>query len=239
MELDGGNRNDVVDPDVTGSHEEFWTFSQVSQWGSHWPYSNNDRLNYVRTIVITTRSIGLKNRYQPRMVHFAQMLLWRFYLKENDVNSSPPKEIIPLAYESAAQLLETRSFRDQVAGQIPGPETAGKQNEFKLHFNLVVTLDFNIRIHHPSEYITEFVTSQFDSKHLALAECIIADSFLCPCCLVHQPRRIAEGAVIMAAGMLNSPGVVRPKCVKAISFIRDMKCFYQQSLHGHIKPGSR
>jgi cyclin C len=167
------------------------------------------------------------------MVHFAQMLLWRFYLKEPDLKNFPAKEIIPLAYESAAQLLETRSSREQVAGQIPGPDLAGKGSEFKTHFKIVMALDYNVRIHHPSEFMAEFVTAQFDSKHLALAECIIADSFLCPCCLVHQPRRIAEGAVIMAAGMLNSPGVVRPKSVKAISFIRDMKCFYQQSLNGH------
>jgi hypothetical protein len=44
-----GETADLEDPETTGSHEEFWTFSQVSQWGSFWPYSDNDHLNTVRT----------------------------------------------------------------------------------------------------------------------------------------------------------------------------------------------
>jgi hypothetical protein len=85
-----------------------------------------------------------------------------------------------------------------------------------------------MKIDHPSEYVKFYITSQFTQKHFELAEMIISDSFLCPACLVHQPQRIAEGAAIMAAGMMNTPGSVRPKTVQVISFIRDMKCLYEQ-----------
>ena len=30
------------EPDVPGSHDEFWVFSPVSQWGSKWVYSDHD-----------------------------------------------------------------------------------------------------------------------------------------------------------------------------------------------------
>jgi cyclin C len=224
---------DAPDPEGIGSHEEFWTFSQVSQWGSHWPYIDNDHLNSVRAAVVQCRQIGLTQKIYPRLVHYAQMLIWRFYLKEKDLTVYSPREIIPLAYESAAQLLDRPSCRDQVARglvHLPASDGPGKQTEFKKHFHLILALEFEIRIHHPSEYLKYYITSQFTPRHLELAETIIADSFLCPCCLVHQPQRIAEGAAMMAAGMMGAPGIVRPKSVRAISFIRDMRCFYEQSL---------
>jgi cyclin C len=221
--------------EATGSHEEFWTFSQVSQWGSHWVYSSNEYLNQVRQAVISTRMMGIRSRCAPRMVHYAQILLWRFYLKEDDHNKYPQREIIPLAFDAAAQLLELRSVREQIALNLPGgPDPPRPTSDFQQqHFRLVLALDFNIRIQHPSEFLKLFITPQFSGKQLELAECIISDSFLCPCCLVHAPAAIAEGAAIMAAGMTNCPGVVRPKTNKAISFIRDMKCFYEQSMSGY------
>lgn len=222
---------DPTDPEATGSHEEFWVFSQVSQWGAHWKYSSNEHLNNIRNIVIKTRSLGIMNNYPPRMVHFAQMLLWRFYIKES-ISNYNYTEIIPLAFESAAQLLETRSPRDHIVETLrANGDGVKRMSEFQQHFNLVIELDFNIRIHHPSEYLPQFITPQFKEYQYQLAECIIADSYLCPCCLVHRPNRIAEGAAIMAAGMTNSPTAVIPKSVKAISFIQDMKCFYQQSIN--------
>jgi hypothetical protein len=36
----------------------------------------------------------------------------------------------------------------------------------------------------------------------------------------------------MAAGMTNSPGAVRPKTMRVLGFIRDMKLFYEQGLNG-------
>jgi cyclin C len=142
------------------------------------------------------------------------------------------RDVILLAYESACHLLDRPSCRDILSRSLPpsGPEPPAKLTEFKKHFHLVDALDFEIRIHHPSEYLKYYITTQFNQRQLEIAEAIISDSFLCPCCLVHQPHRIAEGAAMMAAGMTGQPGVVRPKSVKAISFIRDMKCFYEQGL---------
>ncbi|KAH0787207.1 hypothetical protein GPJ56_008921 [Histomonas meleagridis] len=220
---------DLPDPDITGSHEEFWTFTQVSQWGSHWPYSNNEHLNQVRNVVITVRNLGINNGIKPRMVHIAQMLIWRFYLSES-IAEYPSKDIIPLAFESAAQLLET-SFQFKV-NQMPHSMDNNKQlSEFQLHFKLVNALNFNIRIHHPSDYLSHYVNSKFTNEQFQLAECIISDSFLCPCCLVHRPTTIAEGSAIMAAGMKNNTDSVIPRSTKAISFIKDMNWFYNQSFN--------
>ena len=220
------------DEEITGSHEEFWTFSQVSQWGSHWPYSVPEHLNQVHSFVVRARSLGLHLKYDPHEVHIAQILIWRFYLRENDFKQYPAQTIIPLAFESAAQILGKKSNREQVAMNLASPTTQppAPSEQFKQHFDMTLKLHCNIRIHHPSVYLPEFITPQFGEKQMQLAECIINDSFLCPCCLVHQPRHIAEGAAIMAAGMTSVPQAVIPKSVKAISFIRDMKCFYQQSL---------
>jgi cyclin C len=228
-----GEPAESPEADTTGSHEEFWTFSQVSQWGSHWPYSDNDHLNQVRNAVVQTRQLGISLKIQPRIVHYAQMLLWRFYLNEKDLTQYPSRDIIPLAYESACQLLDRPSVRERVSSALShsqGTDATGRQTEFKRHFDLVLALQFEVRVSHPSDFLQHYITSQFTSRHVNLAETIISDSFLCPCCLVHQPRQIAEGAAIMAAGMTGEPGIVRPKTVKAISFVRDMKCFYEQSL---------
>ena len=217
--------------ETTGSHEEFWTFSQVSQWGSAWSYSASEGyLESVTGFVVLARSIGLRCHVPPREVHFAQMLLWRFYIRERDIQKYSHKDIIPLAYESAALLLESRSHREDVYRCLRQNENSRQNETFRMHFEMIVKLSYNIRIHHPSEYLSEFITSQFNEKQLQLAECIISDTFLCPCCLVHQPRRIAEGAAIMAAGMMDNPDSVITKNIKAISFIRDMKCFYEESL---------
>lgn len=217
--------------ETTGSHEEFWTFSQVSQWGSAWSYSSvENHHDNVSHFVLLARTIGMRGRYPPREVHFAQMLLWRFYIRERDVVKYPHQEIIPLAYESAALLLEVPSHRQDVWAWLHGNEQSRPNETFRTHFEMIVKLSYNIRIHHPSEYLSEFITPEFNDKQLQLAECIISDSFLCPCCLVHQPRRIAEGAAIMAAGMMDNPNSVIAKSIKAISFIRDMKCFYEDSL---------
>ncbi|OHT03906.1 hypothetical protein TRFO_28751 [Tritrichomonas foetus] len=216
--------------DQTSSHEEFWVFSQVSQWGSHWVYSSNEHLNNVRSIMMTIRTIGIKNNIPPRLVHYAQILLWRFYIKESP-QKYPFVEIIPLAFESAALILETKSYKDIVSMSIKGgnrnPE---KVSEFRLHFRLITSLDFSLRIHHPSEYLNEYFSQQATEKQLQLAECIISDSYLCPCCLVHKPEKIAEGAALMAAGMTNSPQAVIPKSQEALSFVKDMQYFYTQSM---------
>ncbi|OHT11501.1 hypothetical protein TRFO_19043 [Tritrichomonas foetus] len=223
--LQSTSREDTFDPNATGSHEEFWVFSQVSQWGSNWVYSDYDYLRKVRSIACIIRQTGLKNKHSPRMVHYAQMLIWRFYLKEKVENYSET-EIIDAALESAAHLLETHSARDTSRDPSGGQARATNSDQFKQHFRLVRSLDFNIRIKHPSEYIPLFTSSQFTSRLYQLAECIISDSFISPCCLLHPPIRVAEGAVIMAAGMMNQPGVVTPKSAKSISFIKDMKFYY-------------
>lgn len=219
----------------TCSHEEFWVFSQVSQWGSNWVYSSNIYLNRIRAMMMTIRSLGIKNNISPRLVHYVQILLWRFYLKE-----SPDKyqfiDIIPLAFESAGIILDTKSVKDYVSNSITtGHRNTDKISEFKLHFKLITSLDVALRIHHPSEYLNQFFTQQATERQLQLAECIISDSYLCPCCLVHTPERIAEGAAIMAAGMTNSPTVAIAKSQEALSFVRDMQYFYTQSIHAYTK----
>lgn len=215
-------KEDPVDTNATGSHEEFWVFSQVSQWGKSWIYSNPEHLNKVRSIVIQVRKIGLSNNYTARMVHYAQMLIWRYYLKVRDDDS-----MIEAAFECAAQLLEMHSNRDLQMRQVQ--DQSKKNSEFRQQFKLVKSLDFNIRIKHPSEYLSLFVTSQFNDKQFQLAECIISDSFLCPCCLLHKPITIAEGAAVMAAGMTNMPSAAIPRSTKSLSFIKDMKFFYRQA----------
>ena len=225
-----------IPEDITGSHEEFWTFSQVSQWGSHWRFSSDEHLNKVRDIVVNTRKIGIAiNKLPPRFVHHAQMLLWRFYLNESPKNF-PPVDIVPLAFESATQMLEAQSqlkqineFSIKIFDSSRLNQQRNKGNDFKKHFNMVSSLDFNIHIHHPSDYLSQFITPEFDENQINLAECIISDSYLCPCCLVHMPKVIAEGAAIMAAAMTNSPNSVIPRNPKATSFIQDMKCFHKQS----------
>lgn len=222
-----------VDAEITGSHEDFWTFSQVSQWGSNWPFFRDQDAfqNQVRGFVYMTRQLGLKNNYDPREVHFAQSFLWRFYIRESDTNKYPSNEMIPLAFESASLLLErTKSHREEVWKIMHSNEVGRPESFKKQHFEMLQKLNFNARIRHPSEFLHEFVTSRFGEKQLQLAECIISDSFLCACCLVHTPRCIAEGAAIMAAGMTNVTGAVAPKTVEALSFIRDMKYFYEQSI---------
>ena len=212
------------EPDVPGSHDEFWVFSPVSQWGSNWVYSDPEYYGKVRRIVVKARKEGIDNKYSPRMIHYAAMLIWRFYLKEKYENKP---DIIDVAFESAAQLLETHSNRDQT--QSHNHPRGSNSDQFQNQFELVRALDFNIRIKHPSEFLSLFITPQFGESEFKLAECIIADSFLCPCCLLHPPIRIAEGAAIMAAGMRNAPGSVIPRTSKSISFIKDMKFFYNQS----------
>ena len=228
--------DNIKDLNITGSHEEFWTFSQVSQWGTHWRYSSSeqDHLQPVLNTVIKARQLGRDFNCKPRLIHYAQLLIWRFYNKEK-LSDYPPHLILPLAFDCAAQILEVDSPRQGIAqkinqgnGQID-PKTRN-MTEFKLHFALVTSLDFNIRIHHPSEYITQFINEKFTPEEMQLAEMIISDSFLIPCCLVHRPCTIAEGAAIMAAGMLDRPDSVIPKTSKALSFIQDMKCFYKQKL---------
>ena len=219
----------IKENEITGSHEEFWTFSQVSQWGSHWGYSSQqqDHLHKVLNIVIKARSYGIKYKYQARLVHYAQLLIWRFYLKEN-MTEYPPQSILPLAFECSSQILEVESPKNNIANEFPKDPKIKSSPEFKLHFNLVTSLDFNIRIHHPSDYLQNYITSTFTEAEFRLAETIISDSFMVPVCLVHRPSVIAEGSAIMAAAMLNKTDTVIPKSTKALSFIQDMKCFYKQ-----------
>lgn len=209
--------------EITGSHEEFWTFSQVSQWGSPWPYTNEAHLNKVRSCVITTRAHGLKWNKSPREIHIAQALIWRFYLRKQDTEKYPYKDIMLCAYACAAQSLE-----NQMAHKTDTTLQTGDGG--KMQFEFMQALNFHLKISHPSEYLKEFITPEFTGKQLDLAECIISDSFLCPCCLVYKPRNIAEGAAIMAAGMTGNPNSVIPKETKTIAFIRDMSVMYRNTL---------
>lgn len=219
----------------TCSHEEFWVFSQVSQWGDNWDYSNNAHLNRIRGMMMTIRTIGIKNNISPRLLHCVQILLWRFYLKE-DPDKYHFIDIIPLAFESAGILLDAKSMKDLVSNSITcGNQNKEKISEFRLHFKLITSLDVALIIHHPSDYLNRFFTQQATEKQLQLAECIISDSYLCPCCLVHTPEKIAEGAALMAAGMTNSPNAAIAKSQEALSFVRDMQYFYTQSIHGYSK----
>ena len=229
------NMNDTVkDLSITGSHEEFWTFSQVSQWGTHWRFSSSEQehLQPVLIAVMKARQVGREFNCKPRLIHYAQLLIWRFYNKEK-LSDYPPLLILPLAFDCAAQILEVESPRQAITQKLSSQIDQKSKNttEFKLHFDLVTSLDFNIRIHHPSEYLPQFINEKFTQDEMQLAEMIISDSFLIPCCLVHRPATIAEGAAIMAAGMLDKPDSVVPKTSKALSFIQDMKCFYKQKLN--------
>lgn len=218
-------QEDLAELEETGSHEDYWTFTQVSQWGDNWPYFDGELLNQVRNYAVQIRQIGIKTGINPKIVHIAQMIIWRFYLVEK-ISEYKLEDIYPLAFESAAQILESPS----PIKNSQNPRMVSS-NESLLHFKLLKTLNFNIRIHHPSDYLHHFINSSFTTEEIRLAECIISDSFLCTCCLVHKPAQIAEGAAIMAAGMTENPGSVIPRTSKAISFIKDMQWFYNQSLN--------
>jgi hypothetical protein len=215
------------------THEEFCTISPVSQWGSRWLYIDDAHLREVRTAVSQCRSLGISQKVCPRLVHNAQLLIWRFYLKETDFKQYPTRDIIGLAFECSIQLLDRIACRTQVnrgLNQLPSSDGPPKQGVFKKHFEMLVALDFEIGIPHPSDYLEYYITMAFTGKYIEQAETIIADSFLCPVCLVHTPPTIAEGAAIMAAAMLGAPSIVQPKTVNALAFIQEMKTFYLQSL---------
>lgn len=215
---------DPTDPYLTGSHEEFWVFSQVSQWGSNWVYSKPDYYEKVHKLVVSARQLGLANQYKPRTVHYAQILLWRYFFKEPTKDFSPQttNQILDAAFESAARLLETQVKPHNA-------QNTDDHSAFKQQFELVKSLNFHIRIKHPSEYLHLFLTDKYSPKQAQLAECIISDSFLCPCCLLYKPIVIAEGAAVMAAGMTKALDSVAPQTTKSISFIQDMKFYYQHS----------
>lgn len=226
----------TLNPEITCSHERFWIFSQVSQWGSHWRYSQSDRLNQVRSMMVIIRTTGISQNLPPRVVHIAQILVWRFYMKK-DPAEYPFKDIMPYAFECAALILpEDKSIKEKVAQSIRRDNRSmDKNSEFKKLFETISILDFSLEIHHPSEYLRSFFTTQATPRQIELASCIISDSFMCPCCLVHKPEVIAEGAAIMAAGMTDSPGSVLPKTQEALSFVEDMQYFYTQNLSAYSK----
>ena len=212
------------DPSITGSHEEFWVFTESSQWGGKWSYSqeNDKKIGEIQKCVIKARDVGIKLQLKPRLIHYAQLFIWRFYLKKN-IREFPPVSVLPIAYESAAQILEFESPREKIIKEIGGDR---KSKEIELHFSLVETLNFNMRIHHPSEYLPLYISNS-EQNLLIMAESIISDSFLLPTCILHKPSVIAEGAAIMAAAMLNMHDCVIPKSAQTISFIQDMKMFYK------------
>lgn len=216
-------QQDPIDPNITGSHEEFWVFSQVSQWGSTWAYADEAYLNKIRQIVIQVRSIGIKENHPARMIHIAQMIIWRYYLKVQD----DEKSIIKPALGLAAQILEIHPSRDPQMHQ--NQDQSKKSSEFMQRIDLLKNLDENIKTNDPSKYLSRFVNSQFGIRQYQLAECIISDSFLSPCCLLHKPVTIAEGAAIMAAGMTDVPDAAIPRTTQSLSFIKDMIFYYKLS----------
>lgn len=209
----------VKNPAITGSHEEFWVLSSRSQWNCKWIFSDQKILKTVQDAIFEVRRIGMSCRCQPRVIHIAQLFLWRFYAKTN-ILENPPSLYIPIAFECAAQILEV---------DVPNECRRIDENRFSkfdVHFKLVSAIDFNLRVHHPSEYLTQF-TGQSDNNDIA--ESIIADSFLIPTCLMYKPIVIAEGAAIMAAAM-ETYDYITPKNKECLPFIQDMKMFYKTKL---------
>jgi cyclin C len=86
-------------------------------------------------------------------------------------------------------------------------------------------MDYNIRIHHPSEYLQLFTNSDEGNLVRKYSEIIISDSFLTPCCIIYKPAIIAEGAFVMASAMQDIDCI--PKSINVINFINDMKQFYK------------
>ena len=212
------------DTSITGSHEEFWVFTESSQYGGKWSYSqeNDKKILEIQKYVQKARDVGIKLQLKPRLIHYAQLFLWRFYLKKN-IRDFPPTSVLPMAYESAAQILEFESPREKIIKEIGADR---KSKEIELHFSLVQTLNFNMRVHHPSEYLPLYIINHQENLD-SLAESIISDSFLLPTCILYKPAIIAEGAAIMAAAMLNLNECVNAKSAQTISFIQDMKMFYK------------
>jgi cyclin C len=215
----------IKDPTITGSHEEFWVFSRNSQWDKKFLFSEQNIFDRVREAIMEVKNIGMKHRCSPRVIHTAQLFLWRFYAKMK-ISDYPPVINIPIAFECASQILEI---------EIPNEckrLNDEKSNEFDRHFELVSAINFNTRVHHPSEYLTQYTNNQ---GIIDRAEGIISDSFLIPACLFYKPVVIAEGAAVMASAMSGNMFThqslsVAPKSKQCLPFIQDMREFYQRMI---------
>lgn len=226
-------------PNITGSHEEYWTIYPRSQWNSNctWNYLNKNNENKIHEAAMHIRRIGRNCNLPPRLIHYTQLLIWRFYAKES-IDQHPIGVFISLAFECASQFIEyddshnlLSKIREDKEIQRLSVPYSGEKSQLVLHFQFVTSLDYTVRIHHPSEYLPMFISVNCppDKKMnlISIAEKIIADSFLSPCCLVHRPSAIAEGAMIMSAAMQELSAYINVRSTKALSFIADISNFYK------------
>ncbi|EAY05918.1 hypothetical protein TVAG_353590 [Trichomonas vaginalis G3] len=224
------------DPTVTGSHEEYWVVYPKSQWNNQWNYSSKDLEKQILDAVQKIRRIGVRYNMPPRLIHYTQLLIWRFYAKEQ-IDTHPLGIYILQAFECAARFVECEihNYIQSIQADPDFPKSSSLSTntpELLLHFQFVTSLEYTVRIHHPSEYIPMYLKPQqygLDPDIVNLAEKIVSDSFLTPCCLVHRPAAIAEGAVIMAATILDRQNSICVRSAKALSFISDMKFYYDHS----------
>lgn len=207
-----------------GTTDKFWSFSQVNQWGTHWCYSeeNIDHLRRVSQIVKDCRACGINGNIHPRIVHMAQLVIWRFYMK-NQVKENNINDVMNAAFECSEQIQDLNIHPPQF------DRTRVRSGEIPHQVNLINELHFYQHAKHPTDYIKQFIRSIFTAQEMNLTLTIISDSFLSPCCLMYPPEVIAEGAVVMAAAILDQPDTVVPKTTESLAFINDMKIFYEEN----------
>lgn len=139
-------------------------------------------------------------------------------------SESSEKDVIFAAIECACQIL------DISLGTLHFPDRSRhRPGDIPVQFHIIQDLHYNLRMHHPSDYIRQYITDSFTDDMMNLALVIISDSYLSLCCLVYTPDVIAEGAAIMSSAMFGRADAVIPKTTKSLSFVRDMKAFYEES----------
>lgn len=208
--------------EINGSHEDFWTFSQISLWGGNWDYANPDdeHRKRIQKIVCEARRKGELSHLNETLIRFAQLFIWRVFIKKHRNDLSGSEDIIVyLAYETAAIILD-ENISDFLGGL--SIKRDDRNTKIDAEFQFYDALDYNFRVHNPSDYISLYINEKFTKEDYCYAENIISKSFSSLICLLYEPTVIAEGACVMAAGSNNNPYSVHPRSVKSLSFIQDM-----------------
>ena len=195
---------------------EEMTYCILSEWGNDF----KSILDNPWRIISITRQFGIELQCKPRHIHFAQLLCWKFYLKKKSEEFSP-EIAIPIFYRiiqddyhlspnfnfdfssNGLEKLILNIFKKRI--------NINPQNIIDFRNKIIEVTEYKHNLHHPSEFLSQFITSQFKESDIALAQCIISDSFSNPCCILYLPQTIAEGAAILAAAMNENKDSVIPK----------------------------
>ena len=195
----------------------------LSEWGNDF----NLILKNLLKMVLQTRTFGVELGCEPKHVHFAQFLCWKFYIIKG-LEKYSPEISIPLFY----QILQ----RDY---HLSPKVNIGSYIELKRHISnnntatdellkIIEENGFHHNLSHPTEHLHKFITSQFTEKDIAYARYFISSSFSMPCCILYSSETIAEGSAILTAALNGNKESVIPRTIKALSYINDFKRFTEE-----------